>query len=388
MNFAIIGTGYVADQYPVTLENHPELKLAGAWDHHPGNLDAFLRRWPVRRYSSLDEVLADSSVALILNLTNPRSHLEITRRCLEAGKHVYSEKPLAMTSAEALELTKLAAVRGRLLASAPCSALSETARTLRAAVRGGAIGRVRLVYANFEDGMIAPRLQPWRWMSASGVPWPAKDEFEVGCTYEHAGYVLTWLVSMFGPVQAVTSFASCQIPDKGMPVDGMAPDFTSGCLEFSDNVVARVTCGLVAPKDKSITVIGDEGSLFVGNVRNDAGPVFLRPARLTRLQTAFINRTQWLQRWLEARWSWPGPESWFQQRLPLIGPPPRKLLSKGKPVDFLRGAAEVAAAVREARPCLLSAAFGAHIVEIVETLQHPGRFGGGRRVLTTTCDAF
>lgn len=383
MNFAIIGTGYVADQYPVTLGNHPELRFAGAWDHNEKNLDAFLRRWPVRRYASLEEVLGDTSVELVLNLTNPRSHFEITRRCLEAGKHVYSEKPLAMTTVQAQELAALAARQQLLLASAPCSVLSETAQTLWKAVRERVVGKVRLVYANFEDGMIAPKQQPWLWQSASGVPWPAQDEFEIGCTYEHAGYVLTWLAAMFGPALSVTAFASCQIPDKGIPVDVMAPDFTVGCIEFAEGVVARVTCGLVAPKDKSITVVGDDGVLFVGNVRNDAGPVIKRSSKLGRVQSFIAWRTQWLHRWLEARMAWPGYEALFQQQVPLVRKPRGAVVGPGKPVDFLRGPAEMAAAIREARPCRLSAEFGTHIVEIVELLQHPDRLGG-RKQLTTT----
>lgn len=383
MNFAILGTGYVADQYPVTLANHPALRFVGAWDHNTANLDAFLRRWPTRRYESFDALLADPSVDLILNLTNPRSHFETTSRCLDAGKHVYSEKPLAMTTAEAHILAARAAKKKLLLASAPCSALSETARTLVKAVRDGVAGAVRLAYANFEDGMIAPRHQPWNWRCGTGVPWPAKDEFEIGCTYEHAGYVLAWLIALFGPVRKITSFAGCQIPDKGIPVDGMAPDFTSACLLFDHNVVARVTCGLVAPKDKSITVIGDEGTLFIGNVRNDTGPVFFRPAKLTRLQSAITRRLAPLQRWLEARLNWPGTETFFQKRLSLISPPPGQLFSAAKPVDFLRGPAEMAAALDERRPCRLTSDLAVHLVEIVERLQHPERFDQTQPLLTS-----
>lgn len=379
MHFAIIGTGYVADQYPVTLANHPELRLAGAWDRHPENLERFLRRWPGKRYRSLEEVLGDESVPLVLNLTNPRSHAEITRRCLEAGKHVYSEKPLGMNLAEAQELAALAERKSRLLASAPCSWLSPCAQTLVRAVREGVIGRVRLVYANFDDGLIAPRMQPWNWRSASGVCWPAKDEFEVGCTYEHAGYVLTWLAAMLGPARRVTSFASTLLPDKGIAVDGMAPDFTVGCLEYDGGVVARVTCGLVAPRDKSITVVGDEGELFVGNVRNDAGPVYHRRARLNRAQGAVACRMPGLMRWFEARGlvggGWP---ALFQRRLSPVQRRSEVLVSRDKPVDFLRGPAEMAAAVREQRPCLLTAELAVHLVELVERLQHPERFDEDR----------
>ncbi|MFN0076460.1 MAG: Gfo/Idh/MocA family protein [Prosthecobacter sp.] len=383
MNFSIIGTGYVADMYPVTLGNHPGLKFTGAWDSNESNLDAFLKRWPVKKYASLEDLLADESVQLVLNLTNPRSHFEITRRCLEAGKHVYSEKPMGMTINEARGLADLAAAKNLLLVSAPCSVLSTTAQTLWQAVRAQVIGKVRLVYANFDDGMIAPRQQPWCWKSASGVPWPAKDEFEIGCTYEHAGYVLTWLAAMFGPAKRVTSFASCQIPDKGIAVESMAPDFTVGCIEYADNVVARVTCGLVAPLDKSLTVIGDNGELFVGNVRNDVGPVFHRRAGLSRLQGALARRPRWLMRWLESRFAiscWP---VLFQRKLPPFRPVKEQLVGPDKPVDFLRGPAEMAAAIREQRPCRLSAELGVHIVEIVEALQHPERCGG-RKEMTTT----
>jgi len=288
-----------------------------------------------------------------------------------------------MTLTEAQELAALAAGKMLLLSSAPCSVLSETAQTLWKAVREGVVGRTRLVYANFDDGMIAPRQQPWLWKNACGAAWPAKDEFEVGCTYEHAGYVLTWLSAMFGPALSVTSFASCQIPDKGIAVDGMAPDFTVGCIEYADGVVARVTCGLVAPKEKSITVIGDEGVLFVGNVRNDAGPVIVRHTKLGRWQLAIANRMSWLNRWLEARISWPGWAAMFQNRLPLVRKHSGAVVSSSKPVDFLRGPAEMSEAIREKRACRLSAEFGAHIVEIVEVLQHPERFGGRKQMTTT-----
>lgn len=386
MNIAIIGCGYVAEFYGKTLGNYPELRLVGAYDKDQRNLDGFARRWPVRKYANFEELTADSGVDLVLNLTNPRNHFEITRRCLEAGKHVYSEKPLAMNTPDARSLVAIAELKRLYLASAPCSALSETAQTLWKAIREGVVGKVRLVYANFDDGMIAPAMSPWTWLNESGVPWPAKDEFEVGCTYEHAGYVLTWLAAFFGPALSVTSFASCRIPDKGVPVEGMAPDFTVGCIEYANGVVARVTCGLVAPRDKSITVVGDDGVLFVGNVRHDSGPVIVRGSKLARWQSGIARRTQWLQRWLETRIAWPGPEAMFQRRYPLARTHRGRLAGPGKPVDFMRGPAEMAAAIREQRPCRLSAQLGAHIVEIVEALQYPERFGY-RKAMTTTFTA-
>ena len=80
--------------------------------------------------------------------------------------------------------------------------------------------------------MIAPKLSPWSWRNESGVPWPAKDEFEVGCTYEHAGYILTWLAAFFGPATQGDLVCLVPDPDKGIAVDVMAPDFTVGCIEY------------------------------------------------------------------------------------------------------------------------------------------------------------
>jgi predicted dehydrogenase len=382
MKTAVVGCGYVAGQYGATLAAHPDIELIGAYDSNLANLDAFAKHWSVRKYESLDQLLADSDVELALNLTNPSSHFEINRRALEAGKHVYSEKPLAMTTGDAAMLACIAARHNRYLSSAPCSVLSETAQTLWRAIRGGEIGRVRLVYANFDDGMIAPKMAPWTWTNGLGVPWPAKDEFEVGCTYEHAGYVLTWLCAFFGPVRRITAFASVLVPDKGIAVDHMAPDFSVGVLEFDDGVTARVTCGLVAPLDKSLSVVGDEGTLFVGNVRNDAAPVMLQSSALPRWQSALVRRTRIMQRWLEDRGAL-SAEALFARTYPLARPRSGGTVSSQKPVDFLRGPSELVQAINESRPCRLAADFGVHVVEIIEALQYPERFNH-HKTLTTT----
>jgi predicted dehydrogenase len=386
VNVAILGCGYVAEFYGTTLPNYPELKFLGGYDLDSLKQSTYLRMFPGRGYSSLDDLLADPAVEMVLNLTNPRAHFETTRRCLLAGKHVYSEKPLAMNTAEATQLAALAREKGLSLASAPCSVLSETAQTLGKALRDGLIGKVRLVYANFDDGMIAPHQAPWIWSNAYGAHFPAKDEFEVGCTYEHAGYVLTWLAAFFGPARRITSFASCQIPDKGIPVESMAPDFTVGCIEYDENVVARVTCGLVAPLDKSLTIIGDKGVLAVNNVRQDAGAVWLRLHAETGWRGRLVREANRIQRQLD-RWfpslPWRGREWDWPRRLPLVSRPSGKFVSSGKPVDFCRGPAEMAAAIREGRLCKLTPELGVHVVELVEALQYPERFGGRKQTVTT-----
>ena len=92
-----------------------------------------------------------------MNLTNPASHFEVSRACLEAGKHVYSEKPLATNMDDARALCALAESKGLMLASAPCSVLGEAAQTLWLALRRNEIGKVRLVYAELDDDFVPRR---------------------------------------------------------------------------------------------------------------------------------------------------------------------------------------------------------------------------------------
>lgn len=271
----MVGCGYVADFYVATLANHPTLELAGVTDRDPARASRFAAYHKVCNRGSLDAILADPTIELVVNLTNPRSHYAVSRACLEAGKHVYSEKPLATVWEEALALVELAEARGLQLASAPCTVLGEAAQTLWREVRRGRIGEVRLAYAELDDGMLH-RENYRAWVGASGSPWPYRDEFEVGCTIEHAGYYVSWLAAMFGPVESATAFSSCQIPDKAPDGPVETPDFSVGVLRFASGVVARLTCGIIGSHDHSLRLFGLDGTLTVRECFNFASPVMAR----------------------------------------------------------------------------------------------------------------
>ena len=236
--------------YRYCFRHHDQgLWLVGVYDRDPERLAAFVRTWGDAPYPSLAALLADPQVGVVVNLTDPENHAAVTGAAIEAGKHVYSEKPLGMTSAEAVHLRNAASARGVRLAAAPSNLLGEQAQTLWRAVRDGAVGRVRLVYAELDDGMIH-RADYRRWVSRSGRRWPAENEFETGCTFEHAGYVITLLVAMFGPVRRVSAHAALLVPEKGCdrPIHP-APDFSCGCLDFDGGILARLTNSIVGPYD-------------------------------------------------------------------------------------------------------------------------------------------
>ncbi len=360
LGIAIVGCGYVADSYRYGLSFHTgSVRLIGVFDRDPDRLAAFRSCWNDKAYSSLAELLGDASVRIVVNLTDPENHADVTRAAIAAGKHVYSEKPLAMTRGEAAELRDLAKAAKVRLSSAPCNLIGESAQTALAAVRAGRIGKIRLAYAELDDGMIH-RANYATWLSKSGRAWPARGEFETGCTFEHAGYALTILCAMFGPARKVTSYAAVLVPDKrtNPPLHDSAPDFSVGLLEFDGGVVARLTNSIVAPYDHRLRIIGDEGHLEVTELWDYASPVILRRAAETRLARVIERRLG----------------AWRGSRLPLARKPLWRN-GRGRPtMDFMRGVAELANAIQTGRDSRLTEDFGVHITEVTEMLQFPERF--------------
>jgi predicted dehydrogenase len=227
-----------------------------------------------------------------------------------------------------------------------------------------------VVYAEMDDGPI-PFENFGTWKSVSGAPWPAKDEFEVGCTLEHAGYCLTWLTAFFGPARSITSFAHSLLPDKGIPLDRITPDFTVGSIEFVSGVVARLTCGIFAAPDRSLRIFGDGGILSTRDSWNSASPVY--HSRRNHLGLKAEKHP------VLAKWVGLGPG-----RVPLVRRP--NFRWAGRPanyIDFARGVAEVAASAREKRPARLSARWSLHVNELALTLQDPATYGAHRLLKST-----
>jgi len=348
MRIAIVGCGFVADFYMQSLKLYPSLELVAVHDQVPAHAERFVAHHRIGKIvPTLDALLADESIPLILNLTNPDSHYAVSKACLLAGKHVYSEKPFAMQMAEARELVAIAETKGLQFSSAPCSILGETAQAIWKALREQRVGDVRLVYAEMDDGMV--HLAPFRhWRSTSGAPWPAKDEFEVGCTLEHAGYYVNWLTAFFGPAESVTAFSSCLYPDKGVPTDRTAPDFSVGCIRFASGVIARLTCSIVAEHDQRLRFFGSEGMLYTNHSWN-----YRQPVRTRRMLN--IRRKQ-----LFTPWSRNVP-------LPSSG---TRFPRGAHPMHFCRGPAEMVAAITEKRRSHIPADYCLHNNEIVLAIQH------------------
>ena len=265
---------------------------------------------------------------------------------------MYSEKPLAMDYAQAEELVTHAEKKRLVISSAPCSLLGNAAQTLWRAIRDNVVGNIRLVYAELDDGMV--HQMPYKkWKSVSGSPWPYKDEFEVGCTMEHAGYYLSWLIAMFGRVESVTAYSDCLVPNKLLeemlePPD--TPDISVGILKFESGVVARLSTTIIAPHNHAIKVIGDRGVLELKDCWFNDAEVYVRQLLTIRRKT-FVSPIKLRYR---------------------VNNAPRGRLrdSGGNRMDFAAGVADLAISLHQGGNCRLSPRFSLHINEVILALQH------------------
>lgn len=370
IGIAIVGCGNIAPFYLNALPQHPILNLLGVMDRDEVRATRYAQYYSVQCYPSLDAILNDRRVELVINLTNPRSHYTVSRACLEAGKHVYSEKPLAMMLSEAEHLVQMAEQKGLLIASAPSRILAETAQTMWKALREKAIGAVHAVYAEMDGGLIY-RAKYKEWKNELDIPWPYKDEFEVGCTIEHAGYPVSWLTAYFGQVETVTAFATRQITDQqtDIPLEVTTPDLTVACIKFKSGLVARLTSSWIAPPDHSIRIFGDTGVLSTNDIWEPRSPVYITRWRNIRIGPKSIS-VPWKKSYPMA--APPGASS-LTKLVRTFARSPRdivrafraRVLHLRKRVDFCLGPAEVAASICEQRPCRLSARNCLHNTEVV-----------------------
>lgn len=375
----IVGCGFVADYYFSTLKHYPHLKVIGLFDREKERSSRLAKAYGWPQAESLDTLLSDPKVEIILNLTNPRNHFTLSKQALEAGKHVYSEKPLAMNMRDAQALYDLSKTSNLQIVSAPCSLLGESAQTLWKAIRDGMAGEIRLVYAEMDDGPIY-LVHPEKWKSLSGTPWPAKDEYEVGCTFEHAGYYLNWLIPFFGSVESVTVASHHLIQNKRHP-DALdppdTPDFSIACIQFVSGVVARLTCSIIAPHDHSLKVMGDKGVLSVEECWHYADPVRFQPFSTLSFRAAqywFIRNNPLLAGYFGLR----------PKKLPFVKNPGFKKKFIRNYMDYARGVAELADSIHQQRPCRISPELSLHINEVVCAI-HEASKTGAFQLMNTRC---
>lgn len=371
MHIGIIGCGFTADHYLYCLQWHPELKIVGATDRDPERASKFCNLHSVKLYPTLEDMLADGSIEMVLNLTNSSSHYETSKACLNAGKHLFTEKPLAVDFSQAQELVQLAEAKGVQFSAAPCNLLGETAQTLWRALRNNEIGEVRLVLAELDDGPFH-LAAPHTWKSESGAPYDYHEEFRMGVTVEHSAYYLSLFTAFFGPAKTVTSFSAVLWPDRPVsPEERLkvtTPDFSVACITFDSGVVARLTCSLVAPFNHVLKITGETGVITVNEVWNYTAPVYVDKYTSMRYRAERYTITK----------EHPVIANLVGKHK--VYPPVRKANLRKRyaryHMDYGRGIADLALAIQQQRPPRIPADFCLHLTELGLAIQkaEPGPY--------------
>lgn len=325
---AIVGCGNIAAAYARQINSYPHVSLLGAFDIDASRSESLVATHGGHVYPSLQAVLDDPLVDVVVNLSIHHVHAEIIEACLQAGKHVHTEKPLALDSATAWRLVELANSRGLRLSSAPTTWLGEAQMSAWRRLREGEIGTPRVIYAEVNWG----RIESWH-------PNPGPF-YAVGPVFDVAVYPLTLLTAWFGPVTEVIADGGIlyenRFTNNGTPFTVTSPDWAAAVLRFAEGPLVRLTASFyVGPgsTQSGLEIHGDEGCL-----RLDRWDVFNSPLYLH--SSATDNET-----WRIA---------------------PDQHAAEG--IEFARGLSDLAHALREERPHLTTGAHAAHIVEVMEAI--------------------
>src|ERR671919_729606 len=240
MTVGIIGCGNISDAYLKGAVRSQLIQVKSCADLHPEVARAKAKEYGIEAVS-VDALLGDPAIQIVINLTVPLAHAQVSRQIITAGKHVYSEKPLAARFSEGQALMLAAAGRGVRVGCAPDTFLGAAHQACRRAIDAGLIGRpIAGAAAVLSHGMEHWHPNPEFFFKRGGGP-----------IHDVGPYYVTQLVNLLGPVARVAAQASMgnptrtvtSEPRKGQVVDVEVPTTVNGVLPFE--------------------IYGSEGSLLV-----------------------------------------------------------------------------------------------------------------------------
>lgn len=276
LGLGIIGCGKISDAYIRAIRRFAGVELRAVADIAVERARSKALEHDIARALPVEELLADPDVDLVINLTVPKAHVSVGLAAIAAGKHVYSEKPLATSRAEGRELLDAADRAGLRVGCAPDTFLGGGLQTCRKLVDEGAIGRPIGVSSFF-----AKRgLESWH---------PNPEFFfkpGAGPLFDMGPYYLTALVSLVGPVRALSATAAVSFPERvvpdGMPLAGErieveTPTHIHALLEFESGASGPLTTSFDVwyTELPRIELYGSEGTLVVPDPNTFGGPIRL-----------------------------------------------------------------------------------------------------------------
>ncbi|MBU9745234.1 Gfo/Idh/MocA family oxidoreductase [Lachnospiraceae bacterium ASD3451] len=271
---AVVGCGMISDIY---LKNCRDLfsilEVVGCCDIREDAAKQKAREYGIRSMT-LEEIMEDTSIEVVINLTAPAAHYEVIRRLLQSGKHVYTEKVLALELDEAKELAALADKNHVYLGAAPDTFLGSALQTGRFILDSGMIGEPTGCLALLNrDNRVGAEFIPYIARMGGGIG------FDVGI------YYMTALLSLMGPVKEVSGFMDTREPMRthrypnrsgfGEPYQVECENLMAGALHFQDGAMGTVLFNseCIMNRYPELTIFGTQGILYLPDPDGFGGEV-------------------------------------------------------------------------------------------------------------------
>jgi len=286
----IIGTGHISEIYCENLTTvHENTEIVAVADVNRAAAEAKAAKWNIPYVLTAEELLAREDIDIVVNLTPPKNHYEIIKASLLAGKHVFTEKPLATTAAEADELVALAETKGKMLGAAPETNYGAGVSTAKELMKQGAIGKILYADAHF------------RWPGDEN--WHPNPAFlyqpGAGPLYDRGPYFLNVLVDLLGAASEVAAMTSIGFPTRTVtsklrygevfPVE--TPSHVQGMIRFASGVLCTMMLSfdIKGPYDSAIEIFGTEGSILIKEPIGFGNPVYLSKNTAPYEEVPFVN---------------------------------------------------------------------------------------------------
>ena len=271
---AIVGCGMISEAYLNTMTRKFKiLEVVACCDRNPEKAQATAQKYGLKALT-FDEILADDALEIVVNLTTPVAHYAVTKQLLEAGKHVYTEKVLAVELEHAAELVKIADQKHLYLGAAPDTFLGSALQTARYVVESGLLGEVTSCFcALSRDGEILNRAFPFTAKPGGGIG------FDVGI------YYLTALLSLLGPVTEVSGVVRTRNPERPSyalehfdePFRVECENLMAATLQFECGTVGNLLFDsnsiFILPEKPSLVLFGTLGVMYMADPNSFGGEV-------------------------------------------------------------------------------------------------------------------
>jgi len=260
----IVGCGFISDAYLKAAVQFPVIKIIACADINPNAAEEKEKKYGIKA-TDVQSLMADPEVDVVLNLTTPQHHVAIGLEAVANGKHVYSEKPLALSVKEASELVRAASSKGLRVGCAPDTFFGGAHQTARKAIDSGIIG----------DAVAGTAFM----MVGGHEKWHPNPDFYYqpggGPLMDMGPYYLTALINMIGPIDSVVGVAKASYATRSIGSGARKGEVFSvnidthvcGILRFVNGAVITLTTSFDVQKHghSPIEIYGTRGSMLVSD---------------------------------------------------------------------------------------------------------------------------